>query len=646
MIKITQNRAELLPLKNICIDDKFWNRYINLVHNVLIPYQWDILNDKIEVVELSHCIKNLKIAAGVEAGEFYGAVFQDTDIAKWIEASSYSLETHKNKVLEEQIDGVIDLIGKSQREDGYFNTYFLTVAPDKIWTNLEEGHELYTAGHLIEAAVAYYKATNKRKFLDIMMRFADLICYTFSDENNSLGYPGHQEIEIALIKLYEITKNKKYLLQAKRFIDIRGVGVNYFIEEEKENEFQRIFPEFNDYQPIYSQSHLSVREQKTAEGHAVRAVYMYCAMADIAYYCKDEKLFETCNILWENIVNKRMYITGGIGSSGILERFTTDYDLPNNSAYAETCASIGLALFGRRMSQITKNAKYYDGVERALYNTLISGVAQDGRSFFYVNPLEVSPECCIPRTSMEHVKSERQQWYGVACCPTNINRTLASIGEYIYFIEDGEIFINLFISNKTIYNIGKEIVEVEIKTNFPYEHDVEIIIKSNSELNKNIAIRIPEYTKDNYFIECDGMGMETTLNRGYIRTVAKGNKTTFKLKLDVSAKYIYSNSKIKGNVQKVAICKGPIIYCIEEIDNGIDLHTIAANVDAELVEIIDDNLLGGCTVVEGEGYRYTTNDEKLYTFGKPDKEYIKFKAIPYGYWGNRKYGEMGVWINY
>ena len=274
-----------LPLPNIEINDGFWSKYTKLVKDVIIPYQWDILNDKVEDAEPSHCLNNFKIAAGEIEGKFGGAVFQDTDVAKWLEAVAYSLTTEKDENLEKVADEVIELIGKAQCEDGYINTYFTIKEPELRWTNLTEGHELYTAGHLLEAAVAYYNATGKDKFLNIMIKFADLICDTFGeDENKKQGYPGHQEIELALFKLYEVTGNRKYADMAKYFIDERGKEPNLFLEEEKTEQFKRIFPEFAGYTPLYSQSHLPVREQKTAEGHAVRATYMYCAMADLASY--------------------------------------------------------------------------------------------------------------------------------------------------------------------------------------------------------------------------------------------------------------------------------------------------------------------------------------------------------------------------
>lgn len=291
-----------ISLKQIHVTDNFWNKYVHLVKDVIIPYQWDILNDKLEDVETSHCIENFKIAAGEKEGEFQGAVFQDTDVAKWLEAVGFVLNYERDEKLEELADETIELIGRAQQPDGYLNTYFTIKEPDGRWSNLMEGHELYTAGHMIEAAVAYYEATGKRRFLEIVSKFADLVCQTFGPEEGKIhGYPGHQEIELALVKLYRVTREKKYLDLAKYFIDLRGTGKNYFLEEEKRPGHKRIFPDFVNYDTMYAQAHKPVRKQRTAEGHAVRANYMYSAMADLAYEYQDKELQQACRNLWDNM---------------------------------------------------------------------------------------------------------------------------------------------------------------------------------------------------------------------------------------------------------------------------------------------------------------------------------------------------------
>lgn len=636
-----------IPLSNIRIDDNFWNKYVKLVKEVIIPYQWDILNDRVDGVETSHCIENFRIAAGEKQGEYHGAVFQDTDVAKWLEAVGFALSAERDEKLEALADETIELIGRAQQPDGYLNTYYTIKEPGMRWTNLTEGHELYTAGHMIEAAVAYYEATGKRKMLDIVCRLADLICRTFGPEEGQIhGYPGHQEIELALVKLYRTTGERRYLETAKYFIDARGGGENYFLKEEKSATFKRIFPEFAGYDTKYSQSHLPVREQKTAEGHAVRAVYMYTAMADLACECGDESLLEACRTLWDDMVYKRMYITGSIGSSGLLERFTTDYDLPNDCNYSETCASIGLAMFGKRMADITKDASYMDVVERALYNTVLSGIAMDGKSFFYVNPLEVWPDNCIPRTSREHVKPVRQTWFGVACCPPNITRTLASLGQYVYFQEEDQIYINLFISNTAETTINGVPFRLKLTGDFPWENKIRFEIKGEQKAFVSFAFRIPAYAK-NFRISRGGEQAEIEVVNSY--AVLKG---TFKddvidICFDAPASFVHANPKVRADSGKVALVKGPLVYCIEEADNGDNLAAVFVNTDQELKIYRDEELFGGSQVLCLLGRKIAQEgwgDKTLYSDRAPVFVETEITAVPYCYWGNRKAGEMVVWI--
>ena len=639
-------RAKSLKLKDIKINDTFWSSHVDLVRNAIIPYQWEAMNDRIPDAESSHCLENFEIAAGRKEGKFYGAVFQDTDVAKWLEAVGFSLECYPDEELERTADEVIDLIAEAQQDDGYINTYFTIEAPEKRWSDLCEGHELYTAGHLMEAAVAYYNGTGKRKFLDCMCRFADLICDTFGFEEGKIhGYPGHQEVEIGLVKLYYTTGEKRYLDQAKYFIDARGVGKNYFLEEMKKPDFHRIFPEFVNYDPRYSQSHLPVREQTTAEGHAVRAVYMYCAMADLAYEYQDKELMKACETLWNNMVEKRMYITGGIGSSGILERFTTDYDLPNGYNYAESCASIGLALFGMRMAQITKEAKYVDVLERALYNTVLAGIALDGKSFFYVNPLEVWPATCIDRTSKEHVKPIRQKWFGVACCPPNIARTLASLGQYIYSWEKDArtLYINLFVSGDTVVDTEDGRLKIAAETKFPWEMHAEYTIETDAEKPVKIKIRIPEYAQ-NYKILCDGKEVEYKEEKGFAEVEISKN-VKLEVVFDAETKFVRANPQVREDAGKVAITRGPLVYCLEEVDNGANLSAISVDTEQKLQSEADETR-NGYVVVKAHGKRLCEDQwkEGLYGSQKLQKKDVELLAVPYFYWNNRGMGEMEVWI--
>lgn len=638
-------KLHTVDIRKVHIRDKFWSKHVSLVKDVIIPYQWEAMNDRIPDAEPSHCLENFKIAAGHKNGEFYGAVFQDTDIAKWLEAVGFTLAVFSDEALEHQADEVIDLIANAQQEDGYLDTYFIIKEPDRRWKNLCEGHELYTAGHLMEAAVAYYQGTGKRKLLDVVCRMADLICDTFGfEEGKNHGYPGHQEVEIGLIKLYQVTGERRYLDQAKYFIDSRGVGENYFLQEMKQPDYRRIFPEFDRYDPRYSQSHLPVREQKTAEGHAVRAVYMYCAMADLAEAYQDQELMKAVKTIWRNVVTKRLYLTGSIGSSGILERFTTDYDLPNDCNYSETCASIGLALFGLRLANITREASYVDVVERALYNTILAGIALDGKSFFYVNPLEVWPENCIDRTSKEHVKPIRQKWFGVACCPPNIARTLASLGQYIYSAGDDELYLNLFISNESDIIINGREVHVKVDTCFPMENAYAIKLENLPQQGMRLALRIPDYASEYQItMECQPVSYQT--EKGYAILMLTG-EADIRVSFKAPAHFVRANPNVRADCGKVAAVRGPLVYCFEEADNGSNLAEIYARA-AEGIKEVRSEQFGGIIELECSGKRINHdawNENELYGEHPLKLETVTLKAIPYAYWNNRGQGEMMVWI--
>ena len=645
-----KKRLKSIPLKSIRIQDSFWNKYIKLVRDVILPYQWDTLNDRVEDAEPSHCIQNFKIAAGEETGEFQGAVFQDTDVAKWLEAVAFTLASSgKDENLEKLADETIALIGKAQCEDGYLNTYYTIKEPERRWINLKEGHELYTAGHMIEAGVAYYEATGKKEFLNIVARFADMICRKFGpDEGQCHGYPGHPEVELALVKLYQVTGERRYLDTAKYFIDVRGQGENYFKLEEGGKKYKAIFPEFAGYQPEYSQSHLPVRKQKTAEGHAVRAVYLYSAMADLAYEYQDKELEAACETLWNNMVHKRMYITGGIGSSGLLERFTTDYDLPNDRNYSESCASIGLAMFGKRMGEITRDASYIDIVEKALYNTVLAGIAMDGKSFFYVNPLEVWPDNCMEKTSMEHVKPVRQKWFGVACCPPNIARTLASLGQYLYGQDDKSLYVNLYVSNETETYINGKPYRIKVDSNYLKNGKVKIDIEGKSGAGQGcLALRIPGYVKEFWICRNQKKLEQVKVEKGYALLEELGEKEEITISFPMKARFVWANPNVRADEGKVAVMRGPLVYCLEEVDNGKNLSACYIDTREEPEEIFEQELLGGVVSIRLKGKRISPRsweDMELYGEHRTQLEKTEFKAVPYCNWGNRKTGEMAVWI--
>ena len=655
-------KLNLLPLKALNVDDFFWKKYTGLVTKEIIPYQWKALNDEVADAEPSYCIDNFKVAAGLKEGTFHGWVFQDTDLAKWLEAVAYSLSYEPNEALEKLADDAIDLVGKAQQENGYINTHFSILHPGKQYCNLKEGHELYTTGHFIEAAIAYYEVTGKDKFLNIMKKNADLICEVFHTEKYKNAVPGHEEIELALMKLADVTGDDKYSDMAKDFVDRRGTEPNYLFNESKNEDFIDVWHDPNPYINEYGQNHLPVRKQKTAEGHAVRATYLYCAMADIAQKYQDESLFEACENLYNNIINKRMYITGGIGSSGVMERFTTDYDLPNDTNYSESCASIGLALFCRRMAQITGDSKYIDTMELALMNTVLAGIAMDGKSFFYVNPLEVWPDNCIPATDKNHVKPVRQKWFGCACCPPNIARTLSSLGEYLFMQSDDGLFINMFAGGEYKTTALGGFKKLDIHTKFPFDGKISISISDipdavvtteNSEANKKLYIRIPSYAH-NFTIKINGSDITdyrtengyAVLSKADIASAWRG--TDIEINFEMPAHFVYANPKVRADAGKAAIKKGPLVYCAEQVDNGENISSIMVDITKPISEYWDENTLGGITVIKAHGKTIKNpeqyDDEALYSDTPAELGYKEITYVPYANWGNRGAGEMYTWL--
>jgi len=636
---------ESLPLSSIKINDSYWNRYTSLIPEKVIPYQWEVLNDRIPDAPPSHCLNNFRIAAGEIKGKHKGMLFQDSDAAKWLEAVAYSLASRPDPELEKNADELISLIGRAQEKDGYLNTYFTLGYPDDKWKNLTDGHELYCAGHFIEAAVAYYQTTGKKNALDISVRLADLICRTFGPkEDQTHGYPGHPEIELALVRLFHVTGTADYLKTAKYFVDTRGGSPNYFIEEMKRPGFRRIWSVAYGYDTTYAQSHLPVREQDTAEGHAVRALYLYSAMADLALEYNDSELLERCRILWNNIVQKRMYITGSVGSSGHLERFTVDYDLPNDSNYSETCASIALVMFGFRMAKVTGEAKYFDTVELALYNTVRSGISLEGDRYFYVNPLEVWPEACMEQTSKQHIKPVRQKWFDCACCPTNVARTFTSLGQYIYLLENDSLFINLFIQNDTSLKINGKIVNLSLLTDYPRTGNIKIKIKADN-IPFSINIRIPEFAED-FTVKVNNEKTEGQKQNGYFYISNIWNDDEVIVSFAMKPRFVFPNPRVHQNCGKAAIARGPEIFCFEEIDNGKNLPALSIDTQSVLNEHWNEELLGGVMLIKVKGKRQILPQEP-HSFSEkfiPQTEDITFTALPYGYWGNRESGEMLVWM--
>lgn len=620
-----------IPLKDIQIQDRFWKERLDLVRKEIIPYQWEAMNDRVPNAEPSHCIENYRIAAGQAQGSFYGEVFQDSDLAKWLEAVAYVLSFQPDPKLEKLADEAIELVCAAQQPDGYLNTFFTIKEPDQRWRNLREGHELYCAGHMMEAAVAYFEATGKRRLLDAMMRLADLICNTFGPEEGKIhAYPGHEEVELALFRMYRATGVRRYLELSAYFINCRGTGENYFRNENDRPGYLPIWGSMDTNSDMsYFQAHQPVREQKQAAGHAVRAMYLYSAMADLAGELKDEGLLNACKTLWNDVTERQMYVTGGVGASGILERFTTDYDLSNEMAYAESCASIGLMLFGLRMNRVTRQAQYFDPVERALYNTVLASVALDGKSFFYVNPLEVWPKACMPYTSKEHVKPVRQPWFSCACCPPNVARTFASLGQYIWAQDSQRVYLNLFISSTVKAKNG---AILKLETEFPLEN----VLKITSDQVLELAVRIPGYGKN------FRANVSYRKENGYGVFELEAGKE-LEIQFDAPACFIRANPEVRACSGKVCIQRGPVVYCLEEIDNGSNLSALSVDTAVSPGERESD-IPGGLMITASGKRRRAWTDDKLYGEIPSQYEETVLQAVPYAFWGNREKGEMTVWI--
>jgi len=658
------NKLHPSNIRQIEITDPLFGRYVSMIAEAILPYQWTALNGGVDISDLdqwealngrvtnervSSCIDNFRIAAGEKQGTHSGAVFQDTDAYKWLEAAAYCIQIGKGESLRQSADELIALIERAQQPDGYLNTFFTIADPAHRWKNLAEGHELYCAGHLIEAAVAYYHATGTDRLLEVAKRFADLIATVFGpEEGKCKGYPGHQEIELALVKLYRVTRESRYLELAKHFLSERGKQPNYLIAEMETTKDFRLFPEFSHYDAEYAQTHKSPAEQTTAEGHAVRAVYMYSAMADLAKESDDEKLKQACKTLWENITTKRMYITGGIGSSGLLERFTVDYDLPNDRMYCESCASIGLMMFGQRMNLLTRDASYYDVVERALCNTVLAGISVKGDRYFYVNPLEVWPDNCKSSTSMSHVKPIRQEWFSCACCPPNIARTLASVGQYIYSEDEKSVYINQFISSKMQTSIAGTDIAINLNSSYMQDGCVRITVSSSSAHPFTVRVRIPSFLKKPVFL-LEQTEITPVIENGYaVLAVSRAGEQTFTLRGMVEPEFFAANDQVRADIGKLALMFGPYVYCLEEADNGKNLANVFVKLDSGVEKKNPVKELPGEMPTLGlAGERLTrTTDQAGTLYASPKFEVSKaaLTAIPYCLWCNREPGEMLVWM--
>ncbi len=641
------------------VTDKFWLNYMELIRTEMLPYQWRVLNDQedIEIAkerdadyipsEKSHAIENFKIAAGRTKGHHYGMVFQDSDVYKWLEAVAYTLKrVPEDKKLREAADSVVELIAAAQEDDGYLGTYFTIEAPERKFKRLYQSHELYCAGHFIEAAVAYHQATGNQLVIDTACRLADCLDRHFGPEENKIhGYDGHEEIELALFRLHEITNNKRYLELGRYFLYQRGKDPDFFRRQCREDENKSVLIEgMEGFKDSYYQNHKPILEQETAEGHAVRVMYLCTGMAMLARLKNDDKMRQAAKRLWKNITEKRMYITGAVGSTVIGEAFTADYDLPNDTMYGETCASVGLMFFAHNLlKDEAGQGNYADVMERALYNTVLSGMALDGRHFFYVNPLEVVPELSHKDPGKSHIKTTRQAWFGCACCPPNLARLISSLNDYIYSVTDDTIYVDLYVGSEAELTLTDKTVQLSLQSHFPWQGNVGLTLHTDGRYG--IALRIPSWAKD-YKIAINGKGVKAEKQHGYVllkQNWHKGDEIT--LDIPMEAALYQANPKVRENIGRLAVQRGPLVYCAESIDNGKDLACIRLVDGMEFTEEYAEQLFNGAVKLQANAVREAKGNSLYRPYGKPSAlQKQKLTLIPYYCWGNRGENEMMVWL--
>ena len=629
---MAQNDSQVpVPLRNVKVNNSFWNRIGQKNKMQILPAIYEVYEKTGRIESFRHDWK--------EGAWYTPHVFWDSDVAKWMETAAYFLGEQADPETEEKLEHLIDLMEKNQDPSGYFNSYFQTVAPERKWSNIDL-HELYCIGHLIEAAVAYYNATGKVRFLKIMEKSVDHIYDVFVEKQSAaFKYPGHEEIELALIKLYRTGGNKKYLDLAKHFLYQRGRQ-----HQDQEND---------NYRDRGIQQHLPVEKQTEAAGHAVRAGYLYSAMADVAVETKDKKLWDTVLTLWEDITERKMYVTGGVGTSFVTEAFTYPYDLPNEYGYTETCASIGLIFLAARMMRRDLDSKYGDVLERALYNTVLGCVSSDGRSFFYSNPLAVDPkldqylkilkkhemsnrERIIPATS-------RRKDLGCMCCPGNVSRLFASIGEYIASESVHDIAIHMPIDCELKIEEGI----LSVLSDYPEKSNFTLQFHLHKPLNRTLYFRIPAWCQIKN-VTCNGQEVpfEKHLLRGYIAfEPGIEDKTEIMIQTGMNVKLVRAHPSVKESAGKVAVQKGPFVYCLEETDNGPQLYNAYIDNKTTFEEVYDPNGLQDIPVLKCMGKAIKQSSNSLYF--TEDFTYVnrKLTFIPFCARLNRGVGEMVVWVN-
>jgi DUF1680 family protein len=607
-----------VPFTDVTVADEFWAPRMETNRKVTVRYDF-------EKCEQTGRIDNFAKAGGLMEGQFEGIYFNDSDLYKVIEGAAYSLKIHPDPELEKYVDGVIEKIAAAQWDDGYLYTFYSLPQhqPEKRWTEVREKHELYCAGHFFEAAVAYYQATGKRKILDVAIRLADYIDSVFGP-GKRYDVPGHEEIEIGLVKLYGVTGEKRYLSLAKFFLDQRG----------RANE-RELYGQ-------YSQDHKPVVEQDAAVGHAVRAGYLYSGMADVAVLTSDADYIKALDRIWLDVVSKKLYITGGIGARGGGESFGEDYELPNATAYCETCAAIANAMWNHRMSLLHGDAKYIDVLERVIYNGFLSGISLSGNKFFYPNPLASDG------------KYQRSPWFGCACCPTNIVRFMPSLPGYAYAHQADNVYVNLFIGGGAEIKLPGNTVNIEQRTRYPWDGDVKIQVEPERSGEFAVCVRIPGWAQnrpvpsdlydymdtsaEQVSLKVNGNPVAIDIVKGYVpirRTWQKGD--TIELNLPMPIRRVAANSKVKDDLGRTAIERGPVVYCFEGADNPKGVANLILPPAVKLQSEYHGDLLGGIVTIKGRG--------QIRHDGKKVVEDIDVVAIPYYAWAHRGKNVMAVWIS-
>lgn len=630
------NNYKPANFNQVKFESGLWHERLDTILAKTIPSQYKKLKESgiLGSLDLPQPMPELTIPRS--EGGFTTQIFWDSDVGKWIEAASFALSHRRDEKIIKQIEEITDQLEAAQADDGYLNCWYLGREPEKRWTNLRDNHELYNAGHLIEGAVAYYHATGSRRLISIFERYIDHIAELFgADDNQRPGYPGHQEIELALVKLYHITGNKKHLDLASYFIDQRGSLPHYFETEmlARGDTYEQYH--FDNFE--YSQSHLPVREQTQVLGHAVRAIYMYTAMADLYMEQGDESLKKTCEILWQDVTETRMYITGGFGPSKHNEGFTTEYDLPNDTAYAETCASVAMIFWAQRMLNIDLDGQYADVLELALYNNTLAGISTDGTQYFYDNKLESDGT------------QQRWDWHPCPCCTMNVSRLVASVSGYFYSTNDHSLAVHLYGGNSANLQVGDCKIYVRETSNYPWSGNIKLELSPEFETNFSLKLRIPGWAK-NVSAKLNGetVQIKGKVINGYLsldRQWQKGD--VVELDLPMPAERIYANPNVKFDLGRVAIRRGPMVYCIEQADNkGLSLEAVKLPRGAEIKANFESDLLNGITILELDAVIVDDADwqRDLYRTVPPAETPTKVKAIPYYSWCNRGSNKMFVWI--